>query len=541
MGVLVMKIGFAQINTTVGDFSGNATRILEAYKTLSRRGADLVLTPELALTGPLPDDLVFRERFIPSGLEVLGQLAGEVDTAALLVGFSGPGGPESGGGGWANSCAVIEPGRPMRVIRQARLMPRSEEGEARRLGPISSSRVVRIGGLGVGVTIGQELSLDGDFVPEHPGETATARPDLLVNLSARPFRMGTNHSVIPLAQRLQAPVALCNAVGGNDHLVFEGRSMAATPQGGFWCARGFAEDIALVDFGALSGRPAQEDDPMQDLHDALTLGLRDYVQKSGFSTCILGLSGGVDSALVAALAVEALGAPAVTGVLLPTEFTSQQSIEDAEELAAHLGIRALTIPIQPGFEALKGQLAGVFAGRREDVTEENLQARIRGLTLMALSNKFGNLLLCTGNKSEAAVGYCTLYGDMCGGFAPISDVYKTTVYRLSHWINARAGRTLIPESTLIKPPSAELRLNQTDQDTLPPYDILDNILGLLIEENLSCESIVARGFDAGVVRWVVRQVEISEYKRRQAAPGLQVTRLAFGAGRRIPLARFIAR
>ena len=272
-----------------------------------------------------------------------------------------------------------------------------------------------------------------------------------------------------------------------------------------------------------------------DLADALVLGLRDYMKKCGFKTCVLGLSGGIDSAITAAIAVEAVGKENVTGVAMPTQYSSQHSVDDALALAANLGIRCLEIPIQAGFEALKSQMRGVFAGTKEDTTEENMQARLRGVTLMSLSNKFGSLLLTTGNKSELAVGYCTLYGDMCGGLAIISDVPKTMVYELARFLNR--DREIIPLNTIEKPPSAELRPDQKDQDTLPPYDLLDEILQLYVEENLSSSDIISKGFDAETVRWIVRRVDLNEYKRAQAAPGLKVTGRAFGMGRRMPLAQ----
>jgi NAD+ synthetase len=318
--------------------------------------------------------------------------------------------------------------------------------------------------------------------------------------------------------------------------VFDGNSMVVDAQGNGWQGPAFQEHHAVVDLSNLPSWAESEGSDMEDLHEALVLGLRDYAQKCGFRTCVLGLSGGIDSALTAHLAVEAVGAENVTGILMPTEFSSRHSIEDALALAKNLGIRALTIPIQASFECVKAQMKDVFAGRPEDATEENMQARLRGVTLMALSNKFGSLLLTTGNKSELAVGYCTLYGDMCGGLAVISDVPKTMVYELCTWINTR-GREIIPINTLTKPPSAELKPDQKDQDTLPPYDVLDGILRLYVEENLSRAEIKLRGFDPETVDWVVRRVDLNEYKREQAAPGIKVTGRAFGMGRRMPLAQ----
>ena len=363
---------------------------------------------------------------------------------------------------------------------------------------------------------------------------------ILVNLSASPWQLGKEQRrsalLRSLARRHQVPVVYCNLVGGNDELVFDGRSLAFNSAGG--ClgeAAHFSSDFLIVDTEASGDRPLA---PVADealLHDALVLGMRDYVGKCGFRSVVLGLSGGIDSALVAALAVDALGAENVRGLALPTEFSSAGSIDDARSLAANLGIRFDVVPIQGSFEALKRQMGPLFEGRSEDTTEENLQARLRGVTLMAMSNKFGSLLLTTGNKSELAVGYCTLYGDMCGGLAVISDLPKTWVYRVSRWMNR--DREIIPSSSITKAPSAELRPNQTDQDSLPPYEVLDAILEAYVVEDRPAAEIIAAGFSEADVRRVVRLIDLSEYKRRQAAPGLKVTSRAFGVGRRQPVAQ----
>ena len=363
---------------------------------------------------------------------------------------------------------------------------------------------------------------------------------ILINLSASPWQLGKEQRrsalLRSLARRHQVPVVYCNLVGGNDELVFDGRSLAFNSAGG--ClgeAAHFSSDFLIVDTEASGDRPLA---PVADealLHDALVLGMRDYVGKCGFRSVVLGLSGGIDSALVAALAVEALGAENVRGLALPTEFSSAGSIDDARSLAENLGIRFDVVPIQGSFEALKRQMEPLFEGRPEDTTEENLQARLRGVTLMAMSNKFGSLLLTTGNKSELAVGYCTLYGDMCGGLAVISDLPKTWVYRVSRWMNR--DREIIPSSSITKAPSAELRPNQTDQDSLPPYEVLDAILEAYVVEDRPAAEIIATGFSEADVRRVVRLIDLSEYKRRQAAPGLKVTSRAFGVGRRQPVAQ----
>jgi NAD+ synthetase len=371
----------------------------------------------------------------------------------------------------------------------------------------------------------------------NPVETLVAAgATAILNLSASPFQIGKprirEEMIAAQAKKHGVPFFYCNAVGGNDQLVFDGNSLAIDSAGKTLCRwPGFRESVAMVD-DLESAAPVSD---IESLRQALVLGIRDYAAKCGFRSAVLGLSGGIDSAVVACLAVEALGADKVTGVAMPSPFSSSHSVEDALQLAQNLGMPCLKIPIAESFEVFKAQMRPAFGDRPEDATEENMQARLRGLTLMSLSNKFGHLLLTTGNKSELAVGYCTLYGDMCGGLAAISDVPKTMVYDLARHLNAT--RELIPLRTIEKVPSAELRPNQTDQDTLPPYEILDAILRLYVEENLGVAEIAARGFDAETVRWVARKVDFNEYKREQAAPGLKVTSRAFGMGRRMPIAQ----
>jgi NAD+ synthetase len=401
---------------------------------------------------------------------------------------------------------------------------------------------VEIGGRLFGVTICEDIwtseNLPRRFYSTDPVETLVAAgASSILNLSASPFQLGKptlrRRMLQDLAKKHGVPFYYCNAVGGNDQLVFDGHSLAIDSQGRVmrrW--PGFRESSA-TELDPADSDPALGD--IESLRAALVLGLRDYASKCGFRSAVLGLSGGIDSAVVACLAVEALGADHVTGVAMPSPYSSTHSVEDALALAKNLHIHCLEIPIAAGFEAFKAEMAPAFAGLPEDSTEENMQARLRGLILMSLSNKFGHLLLTTGNKSELAVGYCTLYGDMCGGLAAISDVPKTMVYDLARHINA--DRETIPLRTIEKVPSAELRPNQTDQDTLPPYDILDAILKLYVEENLGVAEITARGFDPETVRWVARKVDFNEYKREQAAPGLKVTSRAFGMGRRMPIAQ----
>jgi NAD+ synthase (glutamine-hydrolysing) len=364
--------------------------------------------------------------------------------------------------------------------------------------------------------------------------------DLILNLSASPFSMNKSairhEMVAALARTYARAICYCNAVGGNDQLIFDGNSIAVNA-GGEVIAQlaSFAEDEVVVETDSSATLPFREPDASEDLFHALSLGLRDYLAKCGFKSAVLGLSGGIDSAVVAVIAVDALGPDNVVGVSMPSPYSSRGSIDDALALARNLGITCLEIPIANAFQTFKGQFRDIFAGIPEDTTEENMQSRLRGMILMSLSNKFGHLLLTTGNKSELAVGYCTIYGDMAGGLAVISDVPKTLVYQLARWINR--GREIIPSSTIEKPASAELKPDQTDQDTLPPYDILDEILRQYVEENLSARDIITHGFDEKTVRWVQRRVDLNEYKREQAAPGLKVTSRAFGLGRRMPIAQ----
>ncbi len=570
MGVLV-KIGFAQINTTVGDFEGNAKKIALAARDLESRGAQIILTPELALTGYPPQDLLFKSDFVPRNLAMLEALHRKVEKAALLVGCV-DGNPSGKGRPFFNTAAVLEKGKPMRKVYKSLLPTYDVFDEARYFEPGPAPSPLDIGGRQIGVTICEDIWTPeylprGLYTCDPVHDLVAAGAGAILNLSASPFQIGKpalrREMIRRQAGRHRVPFFYCNAIGGNDQLVFDGYSFAATADGVIWIqAPGFQEGTFLVDIGDMNHEvefsPQKEmqepvrskatilnpwpsetsaRDDMADLRDALVLGLQDYMGKCGFRTAVLGLSGGIDSAVTACIAVQALGAANVKGVAMPSVFSSSHSVEDAIELADNLGMECLQIPIGKSFDAFKEQMAGAFAGKDEDITEENMQARLRGLTLMSLSNKFGHLLLTTGNKSELAVGYCTLYGDMCGGLAVISDLPKTMVYKLAEFLNADARRTLIPERTITKPPSAELRPDQTDQDTLPPYEILDEILRLYVEENLAAAGIIRKGFDPETVHWVIRRVDLNEYKREQAAPGLKVTGRAFGIGRRMPLAQ----
>jgi NAD+ synthase (glutamine-hydrolysing) len=537
-----MKIGLAQINTTVGDFAGNSALILKAYREAVAQGAQMVITPELAMTGYPPRDLVHRSRFVPGNIEALRQLAGGVGSVPIIVGFVDVN--EGAGKPFRNAAAVLQSGQIQQVVAKTLLPTYDVFDEDRYFEPEERLAPVVIDGVRVGVTICEDIWTD-DYLPrrlydvEPPIELAKQGVDLLVNLSASPFSLGKptirEKMLGELAAETGVPVVYCNAVGGNDQLVFDGNSLVIGKDGEVLARlAAFAEEVAVVDVFTGAGAKASEPKVVaEELYQALVLGLRDYVTKCGFKSCVLGLSGGIDSALVAVLAAEALGPANVLGVSLPSVYSSEGSKDDARELAEKLGIQYETIPIQPVFEALKGQTKEVFAGKPEDVTEENMQSRIRGVILMSLSNKFGHLLLTTGNKSEMAVGYCTIYGDMCGGLSVISDLPKTRVYEVSRWINRE--REIIPWASIEKPPSAELRPDQKDQDTLPEYDVLDGILELFLEQGRSIAEIVARDYDEELVRWILRRVDLNEWKRHQAAPGLKVTSKAFGMGRRIPI------
>ena len=540
-----MRIALAQLNTTVGDLAGNEAKILAAYRRGVEAGADLVIVPELAIVGYPPRDLLLKPSFVRAGLAALGRLAAQTGEVGLLVGFVGET-RQRPGRGLTNSAALLAGGQIV-ATRDKTLLPTYDVfDEDRWFQPASGNTPIEFRGRKLGVTICEDVWNDEDFWPErryrpNPAvDLAQAGADLLLNLSASPWHLGkerTRHAMLrSLALKTGRAVVYCNLVGGNDELVFDGQSLVFNAEGGLVAqAEAFAEDFRVIETDVPGGATPRFYADEELVYQALVLGTRDYLHKCGFRSVVLGLSGGIDSAVVACLATAALGPENVRGLALPSEFSSQGSLDDAQALAASLGIQYDVVGIQPPFAALKEQLRPLFAGRAEDTTEENLQARLRGVTLMAISNKFGSLLLTTGNKSELAVGYCTLYGDMCGGLAVISDVPKTMVYRLARWINR--GREVIPTPSITKPPSAELRPNQTDQDSLPPYEVLDAILEAYVVQSRPAEEIIASGFAEADVRRVVRLIDGAEYKRRQAAPGLKITTKAFGVGRRIPIAQ----
>jgi NAD+ synthase (glutamine-hydrolysing) len=546
-----MRVGVAQINSTVGDLVGNASLILAAYRDLIAQGAELVITPELALTGYPPQDLLFLNGFVEKNHNQLDWLQGQVGDIPLVVGFVDR--HEAGKGkSFFNAAAVLRKDHPMGIAHK-RLLPTYDVfDEARYFESGKEALVFEVQGKKIGITICEDL-WTADYLPQalyrcDPlQELMAAGAELILNLSASPFHIGKPRQREKMlreqAKRFHVPIVYCNAVGGNDQLIFDGHSLVIAA-GGHAVQRlsGCCEANKVIDVAQVGGASSEidhekslRDVELEELYEALVLGVRDYLHKCGFKKALLGLSGGIDSALVAAIAVAALGAESVTGVLMPGPYSSQGSIDDARILAENLGMPILQLPITASYETMMQALKKPFEGCSADITEENLQSRLRGVTLMALSNKLGSMVLTTGNKSEMAVGYCTLYGDMCGGLAVIADVPKTMVYELSHWVNRE--REIIPRATLEKEPSAELRPNQKDQDSLPPYEILDAILKLAVEEHRSMAEIVALGFEEKTVRWVVTQVDRSEYKRQQAAPGLKVTGRAFGVGRRFPIAQ----
>jgi len=540
-----MKVALAQINTTVGDIIGNEQKLLESYRQGVEAGAEMVVTPELGIAGYPPRDLLLKSGFIDRNLAALDRLAAATGKTGLLAGFVGKNDVRPGREA-TNCVALLQNGRIV-ATRVKTLLPTYDVfDEDRYFQPATENHAVEFNGRRIGLTICEDVWNDEDFWRDrryraNPAISLVSEgAGIIFNVSASPWNLGKNATryqmLSSMAAKAKSPLIYCNQVGGNDELIFDGASLVFNASGQLIAqGRMFAEDFLVVDTDSAPPVQPIETCDEEKLYRALVLGLRDYLHKCGFKSAVLGLSGGIDSALTAVLAVEALGKENVRGVSLPSEYSSQGSLDDARILAERLGIRYDIVTIQPMFAAVRKQLEPMFAGLKEDTTEENMQARLRGVTLMAMSNKFGSLLLTTGNKSETAVGYCTLYGDMCGGLSVINDLPKVMVYRVSKWINRE--REIIPDASISKPPSAELRPNQTDQDSLPPYDILDAILDDYVVKGRSQAEIIAAGFDEATVRRVVRLIDMNEYKRRQAAPGLKVTSKAFGVGRRIPIAQ----
>jgi len=541
-----MKIALAQFNPTVGDFEGNSARILELTWQAQSRGADIAVFSELCLCGYPPQDLIERPAFIQRNREALARLAQSVPIPSL-VGYVGKAQDETGKP-VANSAALIGQGKVLFEQRKMLLPTYDVFDETRYFQPAHTQHAFLLGAETLGITICEDIWNDKNFwtqllyARDPVTELVGKGSSIVLNISSSPYtidKRAIRHDMLrAMAKRHQVPVVYVNQVGGNDSLIFDGSSVAFLPDGRVAAlAKSFEEDLVFFDSttGAGDIRP-QITDEIEAAYSALVVGTRDYVRKCGFRKVVIGLSGGIDSALVAAIATDALGSENVVGVSMPGPYSSEGSLTDAKCLAKNLGIELFLLPIGDTFQSYNKALADIFAGLQPDVSEENLQARIRGNLLMALSNKFGSLVLSTGNKSEMAVGYCTLYGDMAGGLAVISDVPKTMVYELSSFANRTAPR--IPEAIFTKPPSAELRPNQTDQDSLPPYDVLDRILKSYVEDLRSPEEISQHcNFPVDLVRGVARQVDRNEYKRKQAPPGLKVTSKAFSVGRRFPLAQ----
>ena len=543
-----MRIGLLQLNATIGAYDKNRARLEEAYREAVAKGAELVLAPELFLCGYPPRDLLLREDFIQRGLDCLGLLTHVVGDVPLIAGYVDRNHTRPGRA-LLNAAAVIHKGKIVHRVVKSLLPTYDVFDEDRYFEPAGKIAPVEIAGQKIALTICEDIWNDADFWPEQRyrrdpvHELVATGATMIINVSASPWERGKEARRVTMLQRVardeKVPLVQVNMVGGNDELIFDGHSVALNAQGDVLAlGASFAEEILVVDMGAPPRRPTltlpanQE----QQLFHALVLGVRDYVAKCGFKSVVLGLSGGIDSALVAVIAAEALGPGRVWGVSLPSRYSSEGSLSDAVQLAKKLGIRYDVLPIgEPVLEVEKTSSRPFFEGRTPDATEENIQSRMRGLLLMALSNKFGPLVLTTGNKSELAVGYCTLYGDMCGALAVIADVLKTEIYSLSRWINRK--EEIIPWMTIEKPPSAELRPNQTDQDSLPPYDLLDRILHHHVVDDADPKMLLDEGISAETVRDVLNKITFSEYKRRQAAPGLKVSPRAFGMGRRVPIAQ----
>jgi len=552
-----LKIALCQINPTVGDIGGNADKIVAFAEKSRNAGARVALFPELSLVGYPPRDLLMKEAFVRDQLAALEALRKRIMGVAAVVGFAAR---DCGDKRLLNNAAAVVSDGKILATGAKRLLPTYDVfDEERYFCPAESTTTFELDGKRIAITICEDAWNDSDFWLGRPAwsgkkrylfdpvaDAVRAGAQIILNLSASPYSLDkepVRRAMFEFsAKKYKLPIAFVNQVGGNDELVFDGRSLGISAGGQVVAAcKAFDEDMVVFDTesaatpDALAKVPALEMEPEEEVFRALVVGTRDYARKCGFTKSIVGLSGGIDSSLVAVIAVEALGAKNVTGVLMPSMYSSAGSVTDAEELVRNLGIGSVKVPITPIYNAFIDQLKDAFKHTAPDITEENIQARIRGTILMALSNKFGGLLLSTGNKSEVSVGYCTLYGDMAGGLDVIGDVLKTLVYRIAQWINRE--RLVIPENSITKPPSAELRPNQTDQDSLPPYDVLDAILKEYVEEEKAIDEIIAMGFDPNVVMRTVRLVDLSEYKRKQAAPVIKVTGRAFGFGRRMPIAQ----
>ena len=543
-----MHLALAQINPTVGDLRGNSRKIVAFAKRARERGADLVIFPELCVTGYPPQDLLENRLFLEAVDRTLNEIATAVpQDIGIIVGAPAPN-PEPVGKRVFNAAFLFEGGERVAVVHKQLLPTYDVFDENRYFEPADRCRPVEWRGLRLGLHICEDMWNNEDWAPYHLydrnpidalGEQGA---DVFINISASPFYAGKhdvrNRLIAESCREHGIPFVYVNQVGANTELIFDGDSRVHDAAGTLVLnAKSFEEDLISWEMGTAPPPVAYRRSRIENIHDALVTGIRDYFEKTGaFTSALVGLSGGIDSAVTCALAVEALGPDRVVGVTMPSKYSSSGSVDDSAALAAAYGIEFHCIPIVPAVAAFEEMLAGLFAGTTPGVAEENIQARTRGVTLMAISNKFNDLLLSTGNKSEMSVGYATLYGDMNGGLAVLSDVFKMDVYALAEYINERAGRDLIPRNTITKAPSAELRPDQKDQDSLPPYPLLDEILRLYIEEQKELDEIVAAtGHPEAFVQDILRKVDRNEYKRRQAPPGLRVSKKAFGVGRRLPI------
>jgi NAD+ synthase (glutamine-hydrolysing) len=542
-----VKLALLQLNPTVGALEENANRIIQAVRAAKDKGADLAMTAELSVTGYLPRDLLLWPAFIENCRKTVDKIAAALaDSIPVLVGVPLKN-AKNVGRPLSNNAVLLQGGKVAATFYKT-LMPTYDVfDEDRYFEPGVGPQVLEFNGHRLGISICEDVWNDRDFwsMPRYHVDPiqalASSKVEAILNLSSSPFAVSKQklreRMLCAMSRKYKLPIFYCNQIGGNDDLVCDGRSLAVDEAGEIR-ARGkaFDEDIILCDLPAKSPPlPIESMEPEEEIWRALVLGTRDYARKCGFKKSLLGLSGGIDSALTAAVAVEAMGAENVTGVLMPSPYSSEGSVTDAKAVASMLGMPTHTVPIREMMTAFEHALKPIFGDRVADVTEENIQSRIRGVIMMALANKFGGLLLTTGNKSEMAVGYCTLYGDMNGGLAVIADVPKTMVYRICRWLNR--DKLVIPEASITKPPSAELRPNQTDQDSLPEYDVLDAILEQHIVQHKTLDELLAAGFPPAAVQKVVSLVKIAEFKRKQAAPGLKVTDRAFGTGWRMPIAR----
>ena len=570
-----IRIALAQINTTVGDFKSNKKKIIENIQKAKNLNADIIAFPELTVTGYPPEDLLLRPQFIKDNFKCLQQIIPETKNITVVTGFV-----DSSDGKLYNCAAILNDGKHAGSYHKIHLPNYGVFDEKRYFDPGTKPLIFTLNGIKIGISICEDLWIPDSVIDV---QALIGDVEVIINISASPYCFGKiaerENLVIKKAITNRVVVNYINLIGGQDELVFDGSSLIVDEKGKvLGRCKQFEEDLLLFDIDVSEIKNIRKNDknfikrksnfhikcqlksieiptstsenkhkqPITnkkqnklesdtEIYYALVLGTKDYIQKNGFKKVVLGGSGGIDSALTAAIAVDAIGAQNVIGVAMPSEFSSQSSLEDAKQLAANLGIEYKIIPIQKTFDCYKEMLNDTFLDLPFDVTEENIQSRIRGNIIMALSNKFGWLALTTGNKSEVSVGYCTLYGDMAGGFAVIKDVPKTLVYELSENLNDIRGQEIIPRNTIVKPPSAELRHDQKDEDSLPPYDVLDPLLADYIEKNLSIKQILAKGYDEEIVRKVIRLVDLNEYKRRQGPPGIKITPRAFGKDRRMPI------